>query len=150
MCVPICTDTRVHTRHTAVSPDLHPMMLASTGKEQMDWLGLTRMDTQGNQICLFDVENPKQNEPLLGELLGGGVGNWDKRLGSRHEKYRIQREQRTWTQREQKTEAGPRGSRRQRLDPKGCRGQSWVMGNAETPRQDLQAQNIISHGWNVT
>lgn len=64
MCVPICTDTRVHTRYTAVSPDLHPVMLASTGKEQMDWLGLDRMDTQGNQICLFDVENPKQNEPL--------------------------------------------------------------------------------------
>lgn len=32
MCVPICTDTRVHTRHTAVSPDLHPVMLASIWK----------------------------------------------------------------------------------------------------------------------
>lgn len=76
MCVPICTNTHVYTHilPTAVNPDLHPTMLASTGKEQMDWLGLARMDTQGNQICLFDVENPKQNEPSQGELLGEGGG----------------------------------------------------------------------------
>lgn len=83
MCVPICTDTRVHTRHTAVRPDLHPTMLASTGKEQMDRLGLARMDTQGSQICLFDAESPKQNKPSQGEFLGGGggAGNWDKSWG---------------------------------------------------------------------
>lgn len=84
-------------------------MLASTGKEQMDWLGLARMDTQGNQICLFDVENPKQNEPSQGELLrGGGVGNWVKRLGRRYEKCR------------------PKG--RAEAAPKGYRGQSLGVG----------------------
>lgn len=39
-CVPPFMQTRVHTRHTATGPDLHPKMLASAGgKEQMEWLG---------------------------------------------------------------------------------------------------------------
>lgn len=102
MCVPICTNTRVHTRHTAVSPDLHPTMLASTGKEQMDRLGLARMDTQGNQICLFDAKSPKQNKPSQGELLGGGRGgNWDKSLE--------EAERSTGLKGIQKAEADPKG-----------------------------------------
>lgn len=145
-CVSPFAQTHVYTHiHiTAVSPDLHPTTLASTGKEQMDWLGLARMDTQGDQICLFDVETPKQNEPAQGELLGGGRGGiWEKRLGRRYEKCR------------------PKGSRGQRQPPKGAEGRGraqkdtegrgWMLGNAETARQDLEAQDIVSsHPRNVT
>jgi hypothetical protein len=48
----------------------------------MDGWAWHRTDTQGIQLCPFDVEKPKENEPLQGESLGGG-GKQDGRIGEK-------------------------------------------------------------------
>lgn len=97
MCAPIQADTCVHTPHSkVVDPDLHPVVLASAGKEQREQLGLAGLALQGIQLCSFDVENQsrmnhhkescwgrKGRENRLGgeEKDGGGGGRGEKSYG---------------------------------------------------------------------
>lgn len=46
---------------------------------------------------------------------------------------------------------GPKGAEGRGSPQRDAEGRAWVLGNAETPRQGLQAQDIMSSNlWNMT
>lgn len=107
MCAPIHADTRAHTHHRAMGPDLHPTILAFAGEEADGVAGLgSRLMPRGSSFAPLMLKNQSRK-------------NHDKESswGEERKEKKMEGEEKGEEEREEgmRNDRNPRGYRGQRL-----------------------------------